>query len=113
MLAIIVCIASFPETFSQAEKPPHQTHGNFETSDGSKCVWFEMRQKREETILTNACHCKNEQGETQSFSCQYEGDLTNCDAYKANSKELFMKIMNRIKGENSKEVCMRLRVSSL
>ena len=75
------------------------THGNFESKDGSKCLWFELRQKKTETIFTLACHCRSEDGEMQSFSCQYEGNLMECPAYEQDSRQVYEKMAKYISGE--------------
>ena len=75
------------------------THGSFESKDGSKCLWFELRQKKTETAFTLACHCKSEDGEVQSFSCQYEGRIMECPAYEQDSRHVYEKIAKYISGE--------------
>ncbi len=97
LLMLLATLAVFQNTptitLAQTE---NTAQGTFEGTDGSKCVWFELRPTKAETVLTAACHCRSREGDMQTFSCQYEGDLTNCSAYKEDSRLLYESITSKL-----------------
>ncbi len=110
LLASLTILLHTPTTLAQTNTATPQ--GNIEGTDGSKCVWFELRPKPTETVLTTACHCRSRDGDMQTFSCQYEGDLSNCSAYKEDSRLLYESITSGIasKNNNSTSMCMYVHV---
>lgn len=71
-------------------------HGHFETADGSKCTWFELKKSSSMNTLTAACMCKDATGKGQSYSCQYEGDLRECHEYKHSPRDFYEAVVQRI-----------------
>ncbi len=56
-----------------------QLQGKMETRDGSQCVWFELRKSGRGSVFVAACHCRDEGGDRQSYSCEYEGPMEECE----------------------------------
>ncbi len=100
LLASLIVILHSPTILAESNKS--RVQGSFEGKDGSKCVWFEIRPKATETELTTACHCRSRDGDMQTFSCRYEGDLSKCPAYKEDSRLLYETITSRIASKNQK-----------
>ena len=75
-----------------------QLQGQYETKDGSICVWFELRKSKGVHIFATACHRKNEQGGRQSYSCEYGGPMEECDIYQTNPKDFYSMVAAHLKG---------------
>ena len=74
----------------------HVLNGQFETADGSKCTWFELKKSSSMNTLTTACMCKDASGKGQSYSCQYEGDLRECHEYKHSPRDFYEEVVQHI-----------------
>lgn len=79
--------------------PEEQLQGKFDTRDGSRCVWFELRKSKGAHVFVTACHCKDGQRGRQSFSCEYEGPVENCDVYQRNPKEFYNNVATALQSE--------------
>lgn len=73
-----------------------QNHGKFESQDGSKCVWLELRKGDRGNVLVVACHCKNDQGNGQSYDCQYNGPFEECDIYRDYPREFYNSLIQEL-----------------
>jgi hypothetical protein len=69
-----------------------QLQGKMETSDGSMCVWFELRKSGRGNVFVTACHCKNAQGHRQSYSCEFDGAMQECQEYQKSPKDFYSMI---------------------
>lgn len=76
--------------------PQEQMQGKFDTSDGSKCVWFELRKSGSRNVFVTACHCKSEEGARQSYSCEYDGPMTECELYQTSPNEFYSQVATSI-----------------
>lgn len=77
--------------------PPNS--GSFVTPSGSDCHWFDLRLSHERVALATACVCKDVVGKSQSYGCQYIGDLYNCPMFKKDSKRIFQELSLKLKGD--------------
>lgn len=64
-------------------------NGHFETPDGSRCTWFELRKSSTSNTFTTACMCKDQNGKTQGYTCQYEGDVQDCQGYQQSPVDFY------------------------
>ena len=71
-------------------------NGHFETADGSRCTWFELRKSPTKNTFTTACMCKDQKGKTQSYTCQYEGDVQDCQGYQQSPVEFYELMIEHI-----------------
>lgn len=77
--------------------PEEQLQGKFDTKDGSRCVWFELRKSgnrngkggERRNVFVTACHCKSADGSRQSYSCEYDGAMEECEVYQRSPKEFY------------------------
>ena len=51
------------------------------------------------------CHCRNERGSGQGYTCHYFGDPTGCEPYTEDPKKFYLTIVNYIEGET--KLCNR------
>ena len=72
--------------------------GRFTAVDGSECNWFDLRLSDETMALALACTCKDRYGKSQSYGCQYSGDLYTCDKFATKSKLVFEELIQQISG---------------
>lgn len=71
--------------------------GKMETKDGSQCVWFELRKSGRGSVFVTACHCKDEAGNRQSYSCEYDGPVEDCEAFRNSPKEFYKMVSASLK----------------
>ena len=71
-------------------------NGHFETADGSRCTWFELRKSPTKNTFTTACMCKDQKGKTQSYTCQYEGDVQDCQGYQQSPVDFYELMIEHI-----------------
>lgn len=74
--------------------------GTFTTRDGSQCTWFDLQISHDELSLATACVCKDEEGHSQSYGCQYTGELYSCDEYKTHSEEVLLGLIQQLSGQS-------------
>lgn len=79
--------------------PEEQLQGKFETRDGSVCVWFELRKSGRGNVFVTACHCKNADGQRQSYSCEYDGPMEECEAFKSDPREFYNTVATSLHGK--------------
>ena len=72
--------------------------GRFTAGDGSECSWFDLRLSHEQVALAAACVCKDQHGKSQSYGCQYTGDLYTCDKFVHDTKMVFEELVQQISG---------------
>ena len=72
--------------------------GKFTAADGAECNWFDLRLSSEKAALATACVCKDQQGNTQSYGCQYSGDLYTCDSFNKGSRQIFEELVQQLAG---------------
>lgn len=73
--------------------------GTFSTADGSHCTWFDLRVSETELALATACVCKDKDGQSQSYGCQYTGELYGCDEFKNKSREVLLGLVEQLAGK--------------
>ena len=73
--------------------------GTFSTADGSHCTWFDLRVSETELALATACICKDKDGKSQSYGCQYTGELYGCDEFKNKSREILLGLVEQLAGK--------------
>ena len=73
-------------------------NGSFRTSDGSLCTWLDVRPSVNESALAVACSCKTEFDQTQSYGCQYVGELYSCATFLEDPASVFDVIAREIEG---------------
>ena len=71
-------------------------NGHFETADGSRCTWFELRKSSTKNTFTTACMCKDQKGKSQSYTCQYEGDVQDCQGYQESPIDFYELMIEHI-----------------
>ena len=92
-LLVLFLLAAGPAV--TLSSPEEQLQGKFDTSDGSRCLWFELRKSgggggsERRNVFVTACHCKNEDGGRQSYSCEFDGAMEQCEEYKRSPKEYY------------------------
>ena len=86
MLLALTAVKSSPNT------------GRFTTVDGSECSWFDLRLSHETMALGLACTCKDRHGKSQSYGCQYSGDLYTCEKFATKTKIIFEELIQQISG---------------
>lgn len=72
--------------------------GKFTAADGAECNWFDLRLSSEKAALATACVCKDQQGNSQSYGCQYSGDLYTCDSFNKDSRQIFEELVQQLTG---------------
>ncbi len=77
----------------------HGPHGHKDFSDGSQCAWAEMDQSATKSNLAMGCTCQTEAGKTQSYTCQYQGELDNCPAWKEDPQVFLGGLVDQLAGE--------------
>ena len=79
----------------------NQPNGKYETRDGSVCVWFELRKSDRGAVFVTACHCKDAEGHKQSYSCEYNGPIEECDTYQSDPKGFYNMVAAHLQGKFS------------
>ena len=74
-------------------------NGMFRTRDGSQCTWLDVRPSQNESALAVACSCKRERDQTQSYGCQYVGELYSCKAFLEDPGSVLDVIARQIQGD--------------
>ena len=82
--------------YSTCETSPHT--GGYNTADGSQCTWFDLRKSHTEVALATACVCKDANGRSQSYGCQYSAELYKCDEFVDNSKAVLSDLVSTLSG---------------
>ena len=95
ILALFLLVAGA----TSSQEAEDQVHGKFEGRDGSMCVWFELRKSERGNIFVTACHCKNKEGGRQSYSCEYDGPMGECDVYRRSPVEFYDSIANALQSK--------------
>ena len=95
LACILLTLALVTVTDSQPGTVPT---GRFKMSEGSSCTWFEVRKNRTKTLLGMACVCRNEEGKSQGYSCQYEGNLEDCKDYQKDPRSFFKDVVKTMRG---------------
>ena len=90
-----ILLASAMALLSGAQE---QLQGKMETRDGSACVWFELRKSDKGNVFVTACHCRDAQGNRQSYSCEYEGPMHECQAYQASPRDFYTMVATSLQG---------------
>jgi hypothetical protein len=75
--------------------------GEFRTIDGSHCTWFDLRVSPSELALATACTCKDQHGISQSYGCQYTGQLMDCQTFIDNRRDVLLKLVDQLTSFNS------------
>lgn len=73
-------------------------NGTFHTSDGSVCTWFDVRPTVHDSALAVACSCKSELNQSQSYGCQYLGELYSCREFRDDPSCVFDMIVRQVEG---------------
>ena len=73
-------------------------NGTFTTSDGSLCTWLDVRPSMNESALAVACSCKSELDQSQSYGCQYVGELYSCKAFLDDPGTILDAIARQVEG---------------
>lgn len=77
---------------------PEQLQGKMETRDGSMCVWFELRKSGRGNVFVTACHCKDAERHRQSYSCEFDGPMQECQEYQSSPKEFYGMVATSLQG---------------
>ena len=70
--------------------------GTFTTADGSECTWFDLRVGHTSLALATACVCKDINGKSQSYGCQYTGELYTCEWFNSNRNEVLHGLVDQL-----------------
>ena len=73
-------------------------NGTFGTSDGSLCTWFDVRPSVNQSALAVACSCKSELDQSQSYGCQYIGELYSCKKFLEDPGSVLDNIARQLEG---------------
>ena len=98
MYRILVLLLVVPALCLQTGSEKAAKTGSFNTADGSHCTWFDLRTSQTSAALATACICKDSNGRSQSYGCQYSGDLYTCDEFVANSREVIAEVVSQLSG---------------
>ena len=72
--------------------------GKFTAAAGAECNWFDLRLSSEKAALATACVCKDQQGKSQSYGCQYSGNLYSCDSFNESPRQIFEELVQQLAG---------------
>ena len=95
VLFLLVITATF---HLQAGSGKLSKSGSFNTADGSHCTWFDLRTGRTTAAIATACMCKDSNGRSQSYGCQYSAELYTCEEFVADSRKVLDGLVEQLSG---------------
>ena len=98
LLLLLLLLLGSKATSHDSELNPTTHYDVTRTGDGAQCTWLVMQSTPGKNVMVMTCRCKDADGQSQGYTCQYEGGLQECEEYQTHAREVSEALVKVITG---------------